>query len=214
MSSPKQILFNGPMVRAILEGRKTQTRRIIAPVQPRHDGMWPAGRDPVSDCPYPVGSRLWVRERARVLWWSGPSNGDSRVRIRYEADGAEADVTWPARLLAPIVGQCIPNGVHREGGRTFLEVVSVRAERMHDMTDNDAKAEGLACLSKDGGRVYKYGIPDRDGLPGTDDDGWSWADWSQDPVMSFRRLWDSVYGAGSFDADPWVWRVEFRRVEP
>lgn len=100
----------------------------------------------------------------------------------------------------------------RWASRITLEIVAVRVERLNEISEPDAKAEGLKALSKDG-TLVKYGIPDRDGLPGNDDYGWHWKEWERDPRQSFRRLWESLNGPGSWDANPWVWVIEFRRVE-
>ncbi len=94
--------------------------------------------------------------------------------------------------------------------------MSVRAERLRDITDEDARREGLSSLTKDGGRVFKWGIPDQDGLPGTDDDGWEWQDWNTSPRTAFQRLWNSINGddpATCWAANPIVARIEFKRAE-
>lgn len=100
----------------------------------------------------------------------------------------------------------------RWASRILLEVVSVRVERLNDISEGDAKAEGLAEISKDG-KMFKFGIPDRDGLPGTDDHGWTWRDWKHSARNAFWQLWDSINGEGSWDDNPWVWVVEFKRID-
>jgi hypothetical protein len=216
----RPILFNGAMVRAILSGAKTQTRRIVTQHVPKDIEAWnssPYGWVPLEDsgmcngakvpagepirCPFGApGDRLWVRERACVLWWSGPSNGDSRVCLRYAADGAESEVVWPSRLLPPIVGHCIPNGVHREGARIFLEVESVRVERLHDISEEDARSEGLQDFG--GGDLAPAWWHSYDGL----------ALAGATARQGFQLLWESINGPGSWEANPWTWVVEFRRV--
>lgn len=221
----RPILFSGPMAQAILAGRKTQTRRAMKP-QPApnspHDGgtSWlysatdglhiPCGtvghlttaqkmgvRCP---CGQP-GDRLWVRERARVL---ESRYHFSEALVRYEADGAEAWVQYPDRLTRTTEGHCIANGVHREGARTSLEVVSVRVERLQDISEEDARAEG----------VERHPEPFTRG----------WRNYEPSPAFesvtyhptareSFASLWRSIYSAESWDANPWVWAVTFRRVE-
>ena len=101
----------------------------------------------------------------------------------------------------------------RWASRILLEIADVRVERLQEISENDAKGEGLAAISKDG-QIFKYGIPDRDGLPGTDDHGWPWVDWKHSARNAFGRLWESINGAGSWDTNPWVWVVEFRVIEP
>jgi hypothetical protein len=99
----------------------------------------------------------------------------------------------------------------RWASRWTLFVDRVRIERLHAITPEGAKAEGLSCLSKDNGRTWKFGIPDRDGQPGDDDDGWHWKDWASHPIAAFRRLWNQINekrGHG-WDRNPWVIVIEF-----
>jgi len=93
--------------------------------------------------------------------------------------------------------------------RTKLEIVSIRVERLHDITEEDAIREGLAKITKDGGRNWKYGIPDKDGLPGTDDIGWPWIEWEISARDAFKKLWVKINGDDSWKDNPWVWRIEF-----
>jgi len=102
----------------------------------------------------------------------------------------------------------------RWASRITLEITAVRVERLHDISEADAVAEGLACITKDGDRTRKYGIPDADGMPGTDDHGWPWNEWRSDPREAYRKLWESINGPGSWDLNPWVWVIEFKRVTP
>ena len=99
----------------------------------------------------------------------------------------------------------------RWASRLTLHVGDVRVERLRDITEEDAIREGLSSLSKDGGRVWKWGIPDRDGLPGNDD-GMHWKDWSVDPRDAFARLWDSTKPKLGFrwKDNPWVSVIRFR----
>jgi hypothetical protein len=211
----RPILFSGAMVRAILDGTTTQTRRPVRqqPVEWRPGSWsWPAAftttppypwsvawhephrPETLGACPFGApGDRLWARERARLIevesgdpFVSGV--GEARVRLRYEADGVESDwLPYPPRLSYLRVGQCVPNGVHREGARLFLEVLSVRVERLQDITEEDARAEGVT-------------VPDDDPLGFTH-------------RREFQALYTNIYGPGSWDANPWLWVVEFRRVE-
>ena len=115
--------------------------------------------------------------------------------------------------LSSIRGPCGIERAARVGGagpgRQKLEIVSIRVERLHDITEEDAIREGLAKITKDGGRNWKYGIPDKDGLPGTDDIGWPWIEWEISARDAFKKLWVKINGDDSWKDNPWVWRIEF-----
>lgn len=227
----KPILFSGPMVRAILSGNKTQTRRIVKP-QPVElsdpENIWKRGYEqtgcPLAAptekcqtrsaifCPYgypahehsPEADRLWVRESfATESRPTGPLVTDESHHVTYMADhrGDPRGLGWKPSIFMP-----------RAFSRITLEVTGIRVERLQDISEEDAIAEGLSGITKDG-KLIKYGIPDQDGLPGTDNTGWPWRDWQKDPRDAYRRLWESINGRGSWDANPWVWVVEFKRVE-
>lgn len=225
MPDERPILFSAPMVRAILDGRKTQTRRVaklrrpaIAVEGPDDDGdgvgVWLVDFDasaPMPDhdhvyCPYGQrGDRLWVRETFGTVHGNG-------VRAVYAADGIPTEtltgeriegMKWQPSIFMP-----------RSISRITLEITSVRIERLTAITPEDAEAEGLAMLTKDGGRLWKYGIPDADGLPGEDDDGWPWHLWRISPVDAYEALWDSLNAKRGFGwtVNPLVWVIEFRKV--
>ncbi|HFE3481497.1 TPA: hypothetical protein ACF3IV_001856 [Enterobacter hormaechei] len=210
------MIFNGEMVRAILDGRKTQTRRIINP-QPEAtlsgslSGKWlnrplnglllPKIEDIAIHCPFGVvGDRIWVRET-----WA-----------RYNIDQNSHDIAYRATTPAdwPEEGRWRPS-IHmpRWASRIMLEITDVRVERLQDISEEDAKAEGLAEITKDGS-LFKFGIPDRDGYPGADDNGWPWTEWERNPVDSYCKLWQSIYGEESWQANPWVWVIEFKVASP
>jgi hypothetical protein len=237
----KPILFSAPMVRALLEGRKTMTRRVIKlPTKGEYIrpdmGGWAAStlggggcfriskdgtRTPVAEHPviwnqttgtclamkYEVGDRLWVREA-----WRTEMSMDAQppkhicpggYGIHYEADTKD-HATWGK--LRPSIFMC------QWMSRITLDVTGVKIERLQDISEADAKAEGLAALTKDG-TLVKYGIADSDGLPGNDDCGWSWHEWSVDPRQAFAHLWKSINGEGSWDANPWIAAYSFKRVD-
>jgi len=212
----RPILFNADMVRAVLDSRKMQTRRVMK-VQP-HAGVrnspfvksgieYGHGKELV--CPFgEVGDRLWVREKTRVDLLLK----NRRAHVRYEADGEYRIVPVPERIKPVADGRCMSNGCYREASRITLEITGVRVERLQSISEADAKAEGLAEITKDGS-LFKFGIPDRDGYPGTDDKGWPWTEWERNPVHAYCKLWQSIYGAESWQANPWVWVIEFKRVE-
>ena len=231
----RPILFSGPMVRALLEGRKTQTRRVVR-ITHRTPGtalcLEPAIGTPdpkaaAELCPYGVpGDRLWVRETWQLVSEQSsvdPNACGSRPR-NWDPDGNRQDGEACAVFAAD--GPLVPQregwdtkwkpSIHmpRWASRLTLEITSVRVESLQEVSEADAKAEGLVTLTKDGGRTWKYGMADRDGLPGTDNDGWEWRDWSADPRAAYRRLWSDINGPDSWNANPWVWVVEFKVVTP
>ncbi|MCP1419933.1 hypothetical protein J3D47_004176 [Pseudomonas laurylsulfativorans] len=214
----RPILFSAPMVRAILAGRKTVTRRAVNPQPALTDGsgfswkghLFGRGSDDRETsrnfskhcCPYgKPGDRLWVRE----TWYcnhfevqKGPylqpadmvdldrarEDGD----LMYAADGLtpyeQEQPTWKPSIHTP-----------RWVSRILLEISDVRVERLQDITYEQAAAEGVHrgplrewSASDEGGVCHEY------------------------PVPAFRDLWQSV--GGNWDANPWVWVVEFKRVTP
>lgn len=202
----RPILFSAPMVRAILECRKTQTRRVIKPVQPRDDGMWPAGRDPVPDCLYGhPGDRLWVREACRAEELTAEAaiidefvNCDDEPiegldGVRYLADNhfepientSEAADAWgELNAYRGKRGATVPP-IHmpRWASRITLEITDVRVQRVQDISEADALAEG--CRS-----AIKHSA-------------------------AFADIWDSINAKRGFgwNANPWVWALTFKRVE-
>lgn len=222
------LLFKAPMVRAVQKGIKTQTRRLVKPQSAiltdqmaRSLGVQPPAQEnqAVIPCPYGApGDRLWVREAWRTGQSADPQSGADLAGkgwpVFYEADGA---VNWTGATSGGL-GFTTP-GRYRQArfmprwaSRILLEVTEVRVERLQDISEDDARAEGLSTVTKDGS-LWKWGIPDADGLPGTDDDGWHWCDWERSPVAAYRRLWESIHGPGSWDLNPWVRAVSFRRIE-
>lgn len=201
----RPILLNSEMVKAVLDGRKTQTRRAVKfPFRDKSFGCELSGNELAGEiaagnyrnCPFgQPADRLWVRE----------TFGDCGVRLVYRADSDDGAACMVKRWTPSI-------HMPRDASRITLEITGVRLERLQDISEADAKAEGLAEITKDGG-LFKFGIPDRDGYPGTDDKGWPWHEWERNPVDAYCKLWQSIYGAESWQANPWVWAIEFRRVE-
>lgn len=151
-----------------------------------------------------VGDNLWLRERARVVEglhkarWPDGLVGPC-IRVRYEATGNEADVPYPDRMSwIPRVGHCIPNGVHKEGSRWSGVIVEVRVERLHDITEEDARAEGIERISHVG-PLRAFGWKDYGGGHGF-----------FDPRKSFQSLWRRLYGPGTWEANPLVWVVRWK----
>lgn len=212
------ISYSPEMVRARRAGLKTMTRRIARPRGRCSllDGTWtdsfvldPGNREwLMRDCPYgQPGDRLWVREAWKTLAEFDDLPGralPAEAPVWYLADGPA-----PARFGRYRHARFMPRRI----SRGLDEVLAVRVERLREISEADAMAEGLSSLTKAGSAV-KWGIPDRDGLPGTDDDGWPWAEWDMLPCRAYRRLWDRINGAGAWDADPLVWVVSFKVLLP
>lgn len=221
------MIFNGEMVRAILDGRKTQTRRPIkwkqtqfTEIGEREDGSkWPWSEDAEHACdfwhPCPfgaVGDRIWVREAYRFpasLDDVSPTGvGEMAVATGYrkpwaptfyEFTGTFSD-GWKGFETPPKVsdaGKLRPS-IHmpRWASRILLEITDVRVERLNAISQEDAQAEGLELT----GWRPTYSDPDSGGEVMT-------------PYDNFAELWSSIYGEGSWKADPWVWVIEFKRVE-
>lgn len=231
----RPILFNGTMVRAILAGQKTVTRRVCvempsapglhtlvggygwngnveSPALVKYDevgvSVWPFR---ASRCGAP-GDRLWVREAAYI---APPDFGDADLNNCRDSEGRGRMVGYAASMDAESVEtardygvKCTPS-IHmpRWASRLSLDVVSVSVERLHDITDEDATREGIQWWSKDG-TLRKYAPADDEG----DGPMWPWRDCPRSPRDAFARLWSEVYGAPSWAASPWVWRVEFARA--
>jgi hypothetical protein len=214
----RPILFKGEMVRAILEGRKTQTRRVMKP-QPILESVFLGGRQQnvltwrdVAEpkgwmmhnmCPYgQPGDRLFVRES-----FSGPDCMDKmgelpampprewsiETPIWYWADGEPTFGDW----TKPKPSIHMP----RWASRITLEITGVRVERLKDIGEADAIAEGVQTETAD---PWFYHIS-------TERNVYDFA--ADEPQGSFRKLWESINGPGSWDANPFVWVVEFRRVQ-
>ncbi len=218
----RPILFQGAMVRAILDGSKTMTRRVVKPVgrdasfvmQDYGTGWWPFrsddgesavtsdGNETPHACSYGKrGDRLWVREawRADAIYDALPPRDiPGRSGVHYEADG-RPNAHFCFGKLRPSMFMM------RSISRIALEIVDVRVERLQDISEADARAEG--CEPIDRGIWWKnYTYPvGFDGKP-TKVVGYRTA------IESYRSLWEAINGDGSWAANPWVWVVEFRRL--
>lgn len=199
----RPILFSAPMVRALLAGTKTQTRRVIKPRGENSlfaPGMWvdsyvldPGNAEWRSrEIPFAVGDRLWVKETWRThRSWDDhkPSDVIPCSRLWYQADGRDnCDQHGKARpsIFMP-----------RWASRLTLTVTDVRVERLQDISRGDAIAEGL---------THRPGViePDWWVLPEPLHQG-AWLS----PVAAYRFLWNEINGPGAWDANPWVVAVSF-----
>lgn len=172
----RPILFKPDMVRAILDGRKTQTRRIV---NGEHLGCLNAGLGANSEtCPYGApGDLLWVRE----AW------GNGATRVMYKA-GCN-------RMYRPPEGWKPSIHMPRWASRLTLEITDVRVERLQGISENDARAEGIA----DGG-CLNCGEHEPCGC----------AEPKPDARDAFIHLWRSINGEESWSANPWVWVIQFQ----
>ena len=164
------------------------------------------------NCKYEPRMNLWVRETF--------AHDFEHNRYFYRAD-CDEDGTVPHLINGCGLGGGVGNAqiskwkpsIHmpRWASRILLEITGVRVELLQDISEEDAIDEGLKAITKDG-KLIKYGIPDRDGYPGADDFGWNWGDWDKSPVLAYKRLWQSINGKGSWDLNPFVWVIEFKRI--
>ncbi|MDS7875041.1 morphogenetic protein [Klebsiella pasteurii] len=189
------MIFNGEMVRAILDGRKTQTRRPVKfPVHDKNFGCELSGNELAGELSAgnyqnsafgKPGDRIWVRETFCPVddtQYGGEKWVDYRATPKFEASH-------------PAGWDCAPNdaealkwhpSIHmpRWASRILLEITDVRVERLRSMSQDDARAEGVIAASG-----------------------------PMEAGLAFRELWDSIYGEESWKANPWVWVIEFKRVE-
>ena len=212
----RPILFSGEMVRALLEGRKTQTRRVVKwpkwsdPANPHqvaglveHRGIaWFEEGRPVKryTCPYGVpGDRLWVRESFGLVWPDDCDDGsmddtaeptgsrplkpeEHKVAYKADADGDDLPGGWPNDEGAPEGLRWKPS-IHmpRWASRLTLEVTGVKVERVNEITESDARAEGRSLVKGD-------------------------------PAGYFPETWDSINAARGYgwSVNPWCWCLTFR----
>jgi len=245
----KPIIFKEEMVRAILSGGKTQTRRVInAPEfveyfeQDERNGLiwWGCSentRNGTIKCRYgKIGDRLWVRENFNVTWVDNPQ---PTGHLSHDEDLSNtASVTYPAGgnqycrdLLENEEGY--PNQVEqafralkkktspsihmpRWASRLTLEITDIRIERLNDISEMDAIEEGIAeenvivAMRCYGGYPIeeaedRFFPPASVSNQGEDDCGF------ECPIDAFRALWNSI--TNNWDSDPWVWVVEFKKIE-
>ena len=201
------ILFSAEMVKAILEGRKTQTRRIIKPqpelktyphldnvyseeeqkfiTRPNVNLFWKGTQTHIDEfnqrCPYgKVGDQLWVRETF---------GKDFFGTVFYKADdlfvpvGAKAK--WRPSIFMP-----------RKASRIQLEIVNIRVERLDNISEEDAKAEGI---EEDNGKYLDYSNVKS-------------KHYCLSAFSSYEELWIKINGKESWEKNPWVWIIEFKRI--
>ncbi len=238
----KPILFSAPMVKALLAGTKTMTRRIMKPQPIRYGMMWEWGHAGWSDgiksvpcvpghsmavnCPYPVGTRLWVRESG----WKDPQPFEIRgeryhrfffpdgcVRHENGTMGTAPHNVSPEVMKVSGLKSTPSIFMPRWASRITLEVTAVKVERLQDISEQDAAAEGLEA------EMWDMALAVRDY---SQKDGWfcmwggpheyeapiSYVDLDDINRASFRTLWDQIHGDGQWDKNPWCWCYTFRRL--
>ncbi|HBW3087154.1 morphogenetic protein [Klebsiella pneumoniae] len=204
------MIFNAEMVRALLSGRKTQTRRIIKP-QPEAtlsgslSGKWlsrplnglllPKIEDIAIHCPFGVvGDRIWVRETFQGplfdydlmdSYCKDPTPFEKPEFCVYKADGVPAPEFYDAD---DELHCCWRPSIHmpRWASRILLEITNVRVERLKSISDGDAIREGCSTADMKSGDCV---------------------------ADVFARQWASIYGDESWNSNPWVWVIEFKRIE-
>ncbi|MEA5432595.1 hypothetical protein VBS76_14880 [Klebsiella variicola] len=214
------MIFNGEMVRAILDGRKTQTRRIMKPQPepcPRGGHWWPSNvfktmlhvEDEMQNgkggwgglvgdaCPFgDVGDRIWVRETWAEAGASAPdlklyrANYPEHVPSIYENVPPAEEIRWTPSIHMP-----------RTASRIQLEITDVRVERLNAISEEDAEAEGIDMEALYDSQdcydcIADHNITGRPTVTG-----------------AFKYLWESIYGEEGWKSNPWVWVIEFKLVE-
>jgi hypothetical protein len=181
------------MVQAILEGRKTQTRRIVKfPLKSltHHLSINDSDNPPPIDgfCKYQVGDILWVRETFQIV----PPNF-----VFFKADVEnKAEHGWKPSIFMP-----------KEACRLFLKIKSVRVERLHYISRNDAVDEGIQKLLQSGMQLLQNGNMYRNYT----DTEKIFNEGFNNPIDSFKSLWQKINK--NWDANPWVWVIEFSKTE-
>lgn len=257
----RPILFSGPMVRAILEGWKTQTRRVVKAEHLR--GSMEPGQvlnerttnDAPRWCPYvQPGDRLWVREtwayNGQAYKNYGPEERRREGYVTYAADGAKVTHYFPEGPMLPSPPQTLPARMETEdevsfenrkndyyinyfrrfrpsihmprwASRITLEVTEVRVQRLQEVSEEDARAEGVAPVIHEEWTAYD---PETEGYPSfsVEPDAETIACRRLENIRhhgpkvistakeQFRLLWLSINGLESWDANPWTWAISFR----
>lgn len=252
----RPILMSAPMVRAILAGQKTQTRRVmkvqppeyikhtVSPQEKRgepkkhpapyfdaynHGPFWcwwdeyDRQGDGWIRCPYgQPGDRLWVRETHAYISPDEDVRPWEECNIEYKADtGNPYPGDWPADQakgydFAPKWRPSIH--MRRTASRILLEVVSVRVERLQDISEEDCVAEGIEGRSNgdmmegDYQEFWHNYVKPTVMMKDEDDEDIEVDNYFDKPSESYRSLWESINGPGSWDLNPYVWVVEFKVV--
>jgi len=210
------ILFSGPMVRAIIDGTKTQTRRVVkfpkwasvAEGIEVENGIPEAysqaeGRFSEIKCQHgQTGTKLWVREKFGQLQDEDGGRYVYRADFPPDNDEFHRGKGWKPSIFMP-----------RVASRILLEITDIRCERLQDISEADAISEGIEWCGGD------------DRLPQGNTNGIDagWKNYMEtgnfdgffvSPISSFQSLWESINGAESLEQNPLVWVIEFKRITP
>ncbi|MFE2861601.1 hypothetical protein [Sphingobacterium multivorum] len=215
MKTFKPILFSTPMVCALVENRKNQTRRLIRGIQSDDDAfktimtkrrLWDSTKEiapgPVETnavfinkngeeykikSKYQVGDILWVRESFAEL-----KNGHNEVFNEYKANGVSNNSDYGTWSWKPSIH------MPKEAARIFLEVTLVRVERLRDLFHIDARDEGVKFIEANNSRLYYNYLT---------------LDYGCNELFSFMTLWQSIHGIESWEENPWVWVYGFKKID-
>ena len=216
----KPILFNTEMVQAVLDGRKTVTRRCVKFLNGKNvnwtgyvkDGLmlFNGTNEPcIKPCQYQPGDILYVRESifqgvGHYLDVSGETVSFLTDDFEYYADGLHEKGHWNDKHK-----MCRRPSIHmpKEAARIWLKVTNVSLERLHDITENGALKEGAQGVRCNHAGLGAYGCTDCMNTG-----------WLEPPILDFMQIWDSTIKKSDLDmygwnANPWVWVIEFERCE-
>jgi len=200
-------------VRALLNGSKTQTRRIF---KAKNGGVWPNSNDLpgmkqiMRNCPYgQPGDRLWVRETFCPIYPQDPSyNGGAPIEYDYAATYTHGDRLGDSLGIKKVWKPSIH--MPRAASRITLEITGVRVERLQNISEADAIAEGIERGQQNLG--WYRGFMEGDS-PNLKQSGRDLKILTASPKLAYESLWSAINGPESWAANPWVWVVEFKRVE-
>lgn len=180
----RPILFQTEMVRAILEGRKTQTRRIVKgdSLMLLKDGVTPISNIDNTGPYGQPGDILWVRETWQPLVNGGPTGFGL---YGYKADDPVSNMPWKPSIHMP-----------KAACRLRLKITDIRVERLLDIVEDDCRSEGIEKMPG-----YYRNYLTADGMP------------ALTPYMSYQTLWQKINGPESWDLNPWVWVIEFEIIK-
>jgi hypothetical protein len=211
------ILFSVPLAIACNDERKTQTRRIF-----KGDTSLIDSGILTLECPFGnPGDILWVREEHyRYGHWERSGHtplGNEKYIFVPDTEEVMYSENPPSHFY---ISRTVHTGWYKRLGRfmpkkdcrIYLLIKSTAIEKLQDISDDDVVHEGMSMISKDGS-LFKYGIADKDGYPGGIDIGWPWFEWEINPLKAFEKLWSNVNGPESWNENPYVWVISFKKIE-